>query len=103
MNVAKVIVVVAFVVFLAFFAWALETAPLSSLSEVILSNPWAIVLAADELLGFILFSVIIAFTERSPLRAAFWIAPIFLVGHMVTAIYLLGNIERIRLRLKRVD
>lgn len=103
MGVAKAIVIAAFVAFLAFFAWAIEMAPLSSLSEAILSHPWTIVLAADELLGFILFSVIIAFTERSPLRAAFWIVPIFLIGHMVSAIYLLGNFERIRSRLKRAD
>lgn len=103
MSFAKAIVIVAFVAFLAFFAWAIEMAPLSSLSEAILSHPWTIVLAADEILGFILFSVIISFTERSPLRAAFWIVPIFLIGHMVSAIYLLGNFEKIRSRLKRAD
>lgn len=103
MSVAKAIVIVAFLAFLAGFAWAIDQAPISSLIGAIDSHPWTIILAADELLGFVLFSVIIAFAERSPLRAAFWIIPIFLIGHMVSAIYLLGNFERIRSRLKRAD
>lgn len=104
MSISKAIVILAFVLFLILFGGTLfSDAPMGGLTEAILLHPWTIVLAADELLGFVLFSVLIAFSERSPLRAAFWIIPIFLIGHIVTAVYLLGNFDRIRARLSGSD
>lgn len=100
MSILKAIVTLAFVLFIALFSWTLsEGPPIGELIAAIGQHPWTIVLAADEILGFVLFSVIIAFSERSALRATFWIIPIFLIGHIVSAVYLLGNFDRIRARL----
>ncbi len=104
MSISKAIVILAFALFLGLFGWTLsEGPPIGELIAAILQHPWTIVLAADEILGFVLFSVVIAFSERSVLRAAFWIIPIFLIGHIVSAVYLLGNFDRIRARLSGPD
>ena len=103
MSVGKLAVIAAFVAFLAGFFWTLNQYPLSAATGEIVSNPWTIIIAADDILGFVLFSVIIAFSERTVMRAVFWIVPMFLIGHIVAAIYLIGNYERIRSRLTREE
>ena len=104
MSISKAIVILAFSLFLVLFGWTLfSDEPMGGLTGAILLHPWTIVLAADEILGFVLFSVVIAFSERSMLRATFWIIPIFLIGHIVSAVYLLGNFDSIRTRLSGSD
>ncbi|MBI1180913.1 MAG: DUF1475 domain-containing protein [Alphaproteobacteria bacterium] len=65
------------------------------------ADPWVALGMADLTLGFVLMSVIIALVERSVLRAAPWIVALFIVGNLVSAIYLLVNLKRIAPMLRR--
>ncbi len=53
------------------------------------SAPWVIVTIADLYLGLILFSIVVFMLESNKLVAFAWIAPGFVLGNLVPAVYLL--------------
>lgn len=70
---------------------------------VILGLPWGQVTMADLYVGFVLFAVVIGITERSWVSAAFWIVPIFLLGNVWTAIWLVVTLPKLSSQLSRPD
>ncbi|MBL8537202.1 MAG: hypothetical protein JNM59_07340 [Hyphomonadaceae bacterium] len=70
---------------------------------VITTLPWGIVSLFDLYVGFFFFSVIVFLTERSWLAAAAWAAPIFIVGNVWSALWLLLKLPSLARRLSRTD
>ena len=95
---AKGVVALAALAFIASVVWAFSSGQGFDLSAFY-SDPWVAVGTADLFFGFTLMSVIIAWNERSPVRAAIWIVPLFFIGNLVSAAYLLVNANRIAGRL----
>lgn len=56
---------------------------------LILANPWGVVSLVDLYVGFILFSMWIAFREKSPPVAAVWIIAMMILGFFTGALYVL--------------
>jgi hypothetical protein len=56
---------------------------------LILSNPWGIVSLVDLYVGFMLFSMWIAFREKSVLVVTFWIVLMMILGFFAGALYVL--------------
>lgn len=64
----------------------------------LLSDPWGLVTLADLYLGFILLSVVIALTERG-WTALVWIVPLFFLGNLWAAIWLVLRLPALARRL----
>ncbi|MEN3974569.1 hypothetical protein [Emcibacter sp. SYSU 3D8] len=97
---ARLIVALGILFFLGVGVWAYSTgAPLDW--GAFTADPWVALGMADLTFGFLLFSVIIGLAEGSVLRAAPWIVALFIVGNLVSAVYLLVNLNRIGSALRR--
>jgi hypothetical protein len=70
---------------------------------VIMGLPWGQVAMADLYVGFVLFAIIMGFTERNWVSAAFWIAPIFLLGNVWCAVWLAVRLPTLASQLSRPD
>ncbi|MBU6406129.1 MAG: hypothetical protein KGS44_03180 [Alphaproteobacteria bacterium] len=70
---------------------------------VILTLPWGQVAMADLYVGFVLFAVVIGLTEKSWVSAAFWIAPLFFLGNVWSAVWLVVRLPDLAARLSRPD
>ena len=55
----------------------------------LMSMPWGIVSLVDLYVGFVLFSVWIAYREASPLRAVVWILLMMVLGFFTASLYCL--------------
>ena len=60
----------------------------------LLSNPWGIVSIVDLYVGFVLFSLWIAFREKNGFLAAFWIILMMVLGFFTGALYVLIALYR---------
>lgn len=69
--------------------------------EVVSTLPWGVAALADLYAGFLLFSVVVFLTERSWLRALLWAAPIFILGNIWTALWLVLRLPRLAQRLSQ--
>ena len=85
--------------FVALFAWALVNDPLAKGFIAALSEPWVWVVWMDFVFGCLLLSWIIYFIEGSAKTALMWAIPLFIVGNIVGAVYVLLNLEKIKSRL----
>jgi hypothetical protein len=61
----------------------------SSDGQKILNNPWGIVSLVDLYAGFILFSIWIAFREKSPIMTVIWIVLMMVFGFWTGSFYVL--------------
>lgn len=59
------------------------------------ADPWGWVMLADLYFGFILFAVIIATIERNRWVALFWIVPLFFLGNIWSALWLVVRLAKI--------
>ncbi len=66
----------------------------------LIADPWGRVTLFDLYLGFFFLAVIIAFFEKHPLRAAFWIAPLPFLGNIWAAIWLVLTLPELARRLR---
>lgn len=55
----------------------------------LLSNPWGVMSLIDLYVGFILFSMWIAFREKSKFAAFIWIALMMILGFFTASLYIL--------------
>src|SRR6056297_4109733 len=55
----------------------------------LLSNPWGIMSLIDLYVGFILFSMWIAFREKSKIAAIIWIVLMMILGFFTASLYIL--------------
>jgi len=63
--------------------------------SVVATLPWGVAALADLYVGFILFSVIVFLTERSWIVAAIWAAPIFVLGNVWAALWLVVRLPHL--------
>jgi hypothetical protein len=70
---------------------------------VMITLPWGIAGLADLYIGFVFFSVIVFLTERSWMVAALWSLPIFLIGNIWAAVWLVIRLPHIAKQLSKPD
>ena len=70
---------------------------------VLTTLPWGIAGLADLVIGFVFFSVIVFLTERSWVVAALWSAPIFILGNVWAAVWLIIRLPHLAKQLSKPD
>jgi hypothetical protein len=70
---------------------------------VVTTLPWGIAMLADLYVGFILFASIVFLTERSWLVAALWAAPVFILGNIWAALWLVIRLPHLAKQLSKPD
>ena len=89
MKAAKVLSGVGVAAMAAVLIYGFIVGDFSSDGAEILANPWGIVSLVDLYTGFTLFSIWIAFRERSVARALPWIVGMMVLGFFAGSIYML--------------
>lgn len=70
---------------------------------VLTTLPWGVATLADLLIGFVFFATIVFLTERSWVVAALWAAPIFVLGNIWTALWLVIRLPHLAKQLSKPD
>jgi hypothetical protein len=70
---------------------------------VVTTLPWGIVTLVDLYIGFVFFAAIIFLTERSWVVAALWAAPVFILGNIWAAIWLVIRLPHLAKQLSKPD
>lgn len=70
---------------------------------VVTTLPWGVAMLADLYVGFILFASIVFLTERSWLVAALWAAPVFILGNIWAALWLVIRLPHLAKQLSKPD
>lgn len=70
---------------------------------VVTTLPWGVVSLVDLYLGFLLFAVLVFLTERSWIVAAFWAAPVFLLGNVWSALWFVIRLPHLAKQLSKPD
>lgn len=71
--------------------------------HVITTLPWGIATLVDLYIGFVFFSAIVFLTERSWMVAALWAAPIFILGNIWSAVWLVIRLPHLAKQLSKPD
>ena len=71
--------------------------------SVVTTLPWGIAALADLYLGFVLFASIVFLTERSWVIAAIWAVPIFILGNIWAALWLVIRLPHLAKQLSKPD
>lgn len=64
-------------------------------------EPWSIVTLIDLYLGFVIMAVVICLFERSWLMRLFWAVPLFFLGNVWAALWLVFRLAQLAARLRR--
>ena len=98
MNTPKIIIVIALIVHVVLSIPVIIADPTLSTFMSILSQreTWAFQITSDLLFGFVLFGVLVYLIESSLKTAALWFVVANLLGNPAFAIYLLLNIDNLR-------
>lgn len=70
---------------------------------VVTTLPWGAAGLADLYVGFVFFAVIVFLTERSWIVAALWAAPIFILGNIWSAVWLVIRLPHLAKQLSKPD
>ncbi len=70
---------------------------------VVTTLPWGVVALVDLYIGFLFFAVIVFLTERSWIVAALWAAPIFIIGNIWAALWLVIRLPHLAKQLSKPD
>jgi hypothetical protein len=70
---------------------------------VLTTLPWGIAALVDLYVGFVLFATLVFLTERSWVFAALWAAPIFIVGNIWAALWLVIRLPHLAKQLSKPD
>jgi hypothetical protein len=70
---------------------------------VVTTLPWGIAALADLYIGFVLFATLVFLTERSWLVAALWAAPVFVLGNIWAALWLVIRLPHLAKQLSKPD
>jgi hypothetical protein len=82
-------------------AFTIEPLLINGLYKVV-NDCWGLVAFYDLNLGSLVFSSIVYLNEKSKPKAFIWIFFMFVSGNIISAIYLLLNLEKIKLKLETV-
>ncbi len=102
MNIIKPVTTLCLVLFVGLFVWAMVMDPTLAGFFVAIKEPWSLVVMMDFVFGCLLFSWMIYFVEGSAKAAVPWAIALFIVGNIVSAIYLLLRFEKIKQRISEV-
>ncbi len=69
----------------------------------IMTLPWGLVAMIDLYVGFSFFAILMVLAERSFIAGLLWAAPIFVLGNVWAAIWLLIRLPGLAQRLTRPD
>ena len=94
MYYAKVISFLGVIAMAGVIAYGFVVGDFVSDGSVLLANPWGVVSIVDLYVGFILFSLWIAFRESSALAKIAWIAAMMVFGFLTGAVYVLIALYR---------
>lgn len=83
-------------------AWDLLRGPIAALKEDIVTNRWVTVIVSDLILGWFLTALAIWHFRERRWTAALWIAGVFGIGNLVTALYVLANYDRVAALVRHV-
>ena len=89
MTGARVVAVIGFFVMAVALAWGFTVGHFWTEGSVLVSLPWGIITLIDFYTGASLFCGWIAYRERSAWRTIAWIVAIFLLGNLMTSLYVL--------------
>lgn len=108
MTVLRLVTAVLGLALLGAIVWAsMNSGPLhGSLVDqggVMLTLPWGVVTLLDLYIGFAFMAVIIMLAERSWLVGLLWALPLFFLGNVWAAVWLLIRLPSLAQRLSRVD
>lgn len=70
---------------------------------VVTTLPWGIAAVADLYIGFVFFATIVFLTERSWVVAALWALPIFILGNIWSALWLVIRLPHLAKQLSKPD
>ncbi|MBL8530252.1 MAG: DUF1475 family protein [Hyphomonadaceae bacterium] len=70
---------------------------------VVTTLPWGVTALVDLYIGFVLIAVIMFLTERSWLVAALWAAPMFILGNVWAAIWVVIRLPHLAKQLSKPD
>ncbi|HVK81263.1 MAG TPA: DUF1475 family protein [Verrucomicrobiae bacterium] len=71
--------------------------------NVVTTLPWGVAGLADLFIGFVFFATIVFLTERSWVVAALWAAPIFILGNIWSAVWLVIRLPHLAKQLSKPD
>lgn len=60
---------------------------------------WPAIVTLDLMIGFLFLSFMIYFVEGDVTKTLYWAVPLFILGNIVSAVYLVVNLDKIRGRL----
>ncbi len=102
MTIIRLIFLLAAAAFVAAIIWAMgaDGRGLGAVLAEMLAKPWSVVTLADLYLGFLIAAAVIFLFEKNKLIAAVWALPIFVLGNVWTAIWLVVRLPEIARRLR---
>ncbi len=108
MNILRAAIGILALALLALMVWAATAMPdlhgsFMDQAQVLLTLPWGIVSIADLMVGFVLFAVLVFFTERSWILAALWAAPVLLLGNVWAAVWFVVRLPHLAKQLSKPD
>jgi hypothetical protein len=86
-------------ILLASIIWAMVVSNFGTAFGMIIAEPWGVVTLIDLYTGFVFASIMIAVVERD-WRAGLWIVPLYFLGNLVTALWLVLRWRLITERLR---
>ncbi len=98
MNIVKPVTILYLVFFIALFVWAAVGDPKLAGFMASLNEPWSLVVLMDFVFGCLMFSWMIYFVEGSAKAALPWAIALFIVGNIISAVYILLRFNKIRQR-----
>ncbi len=75
--------------------WAASSANFFNSFAAVTADPWGLVALADLYLGFLILSVVIWLSEPDRKVALMWIVPIFFLGNVVSALWLMVKLPQL--------
>lgn len=94
MRLAKWISAFGVIAMTAVIGWAFVAGDFFADGSLILANPWGVVSLVDLYVGFIIFSMWIAFREEKIWVAAIWILLMMTLGFFTGALYVFLNLHK---------
>ncbi len=96
MNIAKWISLAGLLAMTLVLGYAFATGNFSAEGAWLTSHPWGLVSLVDLYVGFALFSLWIAYRERSPAKAGIWVVLMAVLGNWTAALYVLLTLNASR-------
>jgi hypothetical protein len=94
MRAAKTLSILSIISMVVVISYAVVVGDFAQDGGELLRNPWGIVSLVDLYVGFILFSLWIAYRESNRLHAALWIIAMMIFGFLAGALYVFVNLMR---------